>query len=267
MRMLTLSVSLLAFLLVAGCSNSDSPAAATTSTGTFQVSLIDSPGPYTQVNIVVDSVQVHVAYGDSLANWITLNRIPTTYDLLKLVNGAEAVIGKADIPVGHYTQLRLFLGAGCTVVVDNVAHPLTGPSGSQSGIKLTMNADVVADVLYTITLDFDAARSIVTTGNPNSPSYILKPVIRAVVTGTTGIVAGTVSPASSAPFVYAATSTDTIATAADTTGGFKLRYLGPDTYSVRIVPQDTLHRDTTITGVVVSAALTTNLGTITLPAK
>ncbi len=254
-------------LAIGGCAKSDSTTAPQSGTGTFQVAMIDAPAAYDQVNIVIDSVQVHVSTSDSTGGWTTLNKIPTTYDLLKLVNGANAVIGSATLPVGQYSQIRLYLGNGSNVVVNGVTKPLTTPSGTQSGLKLNVNANIQQDITYVLTLDFDANQSIVKTGNPNNPNYILKPVIRTVATATTGIIAGTVSPASAKPAVWVSSTTDTLTTSADTTGGFKVVSLTPAAYAVHIVPADTTYRDTTLSAVTVTAGATTNLGTITLSHK
>ncbi len=265
---LLIVLTLLTLGLWIGCSKSDTATGPQqSSTGTLQLNMIDSPVSYDQVNIAVDSVQAHIATSDSTSGWYTLNHTPTTYNLLKLVNGANAILGSSALPVGQYSQIRLFIGSGSNVVINGVSKSLTTPSGAQSGVKLNVDATVQANVTYVLTIDFDAARSIVTTGNPNNPSYILKPVIRAVATATTGIISGTVSPASTMPALWAMSSMDTVTSYADTTGGFKLAYLNPATYSVFIAPKDTAYRDTTISGVSVTAGTTTSLGTITLQHK
>lgn len=235
--------------------------------GMLEIRMIDMPAPYDEVNIVIDSVQAHIAIGDSLSGWYTLNRIPATYNLLLLVNGANAVIGSAQLPAGRYSQIRLHIGSGSNIVENGNTFSLTIPSGMQTGIKLNVDAMIEPDILYTLTLDFDANRSIVKTGSPTSPKYILKPVIRTVATGTTGIITGVVSPSTAAPAVWAFTVTDTASTFADTLGGFKLAYLNPATYSVYIAPSDTSYPDTTIVNVIVSALTVTNLDTIILRPK
>jgi hypothetical protein len=254
-----------AVLTLYGCS--ESTVDPQSGTGTLQVNMVDRPASYDQVNIVVDSVQAHFSNNDSESGWTTLNRTTTTYDLLKLVNGANALIGSAVLPVGKYSQIRLYVGSGSNIVVDGVTQPLITPSGSQSGIKVNVDVTIQQDVTYLLTLDFDANKSIVKSGNPASPTYSLKPVIRAIVTGTTGFIIGVVVPSSALPTVWAFSLVDTLSTTADLTGGFKLAVLPPATYSVYIAPKDTLYRDTTITNVSVTAANTTNLGTITLQHK
>jgi hypothetical protein len=134
-------------------------------------------------------------------------------------------------------------------------------SGSQSGLKLNIHATIEPNTTYTLMLDFDAARSIVVSGNQ---SYKLKPVIRTVASETAGTITGTVDPPSAGPTIWAYGQSDTLTTTTDPTGAFKLAYLLPATYTVQIVPSDTTYRDTTLTGVLVTAGNTTSIGTITL---
>ncbi len=250
-----------------GCSSKDNPAQPTTTSGMMKVQMIDSPADYSEVNIVIDSVQAHISTSDSTTGWVTLNNQPATYDLLKLVNGANAVIGEDTLQAGYYTQIRLFIGSGSNIVINGQTIGLTTPSGSQSGIKLNINATVQPGITYLLTLDFDANRSIVQTGSLLNAKYILKPVIRAVATGTTGIIAGTVSPISVSSNVWAISEGDSVSTSTDVTGGFKLQYLSPNNYSVYIAPNDTSYNDTTVVNVNVTASNTTNIGTVVFTKK
>src|SRR5207344_2398898 len=85
------------------------------------------------------------------------------------------------------------------------------PSAQQSGIKLLINAELVPGIDYKIWTDFDAARSIVTTG---SGKYILKPVIRVYTKAVSGSISGTVLPVEADAWIYALSGTnDTIASA------------------------------------------------------
>lgn len=265
MKILSLSILLILGLMpLSSCNRNESTEPPASKSGTLIVKMVDTPGNYDQVNIVVDSVQVHISSSDSINGWITMNRVQATYDLLKLVNGNDTVIGKSQLPVGEYSQIRLFIGDGSNVVIDAVTYPLTIPSGSQSGLKLNVHATIQADVIYTITLDFDANRSIIKTGDGN---YKLKPVIRVITTGITGLIVGVVSPPISHSEVWGFSTNDTISTFTDTLGQFKLLYLPPAIYSVKILPSSTLYEDTILTNVAVIANQTVNLDTINLQLK
>ena len=259
------AVALLA-VIVAGCSKSSSPTSAAGS-GTFQVNMIDSPGAFDAVNIVVDSVQAHIASSDTTSGWVTLNSTPKTYDLLQLTNGVNAVIGQAVVPAGQYSQVRLFIGSGSSVVVAGTSYPLTIPSGVQSGLKLNVDATIQSNITYVLTLDFNVNQSIVVTGNPIGGTFLLKPVIRVITTASNGAITGTVLPDSARPTVTAFNSADTVSTVADTSGNFTIGYLSSGTYSLQIVPSDTTLSDTTITNVSVTDGQTTKVGTISLSNK
>ena len=250
-----------------GCSKNNNPTSPTGTTGMLKVMMIDSPANYSEVNIVIDSVQAHITNSDSTSGWSTLNNKPATYDLLKLVNGANAVIGEANLQAGNYSQIRLFLGSGSNLVMNGQTYNLTTPSGMQSGIKLNVDATIQPGIAYLLTLDFDANRSIVQAGSLLSLRFNLKPVIRVVATATTGIISGIVSPDSVSANVWAITGTDSVSTSTDASGGFKLQYITPKTYSVYIAPKDTAYKDTTIANVNVTASNTTNIGTVILNKK
>ncbi|MDP2883594.1 MAG: DUF4382 domain-containing protein [Ignavibacteria bacterium] len=260
--MKTIQLLLLALgLFLLGCSDSDEPTAPTASQGEIKMSLVDSPAGFDAVNIVVTEVSVHQVNADSLSGWTVIDNTTRTFDLLKLTNGASGLLGTKKLDVGKYTQIRLKIGAGSNVVVAGSSIPLEVPSGSQSGLKLNHNFDIVANTLYELTLDFDASRSLRVTGN----QYRLSPVIRVVANVTSGTVSGTASPVLARAIVSTVAGTDTLSAAADTvSGAFKLMAVPAGTYSIKVTPTAATFRDTTITGVQVVAQQDKSLGIITL---
>ncbi len=232
--------------------------------GTIVVRLIDSPGAYQAVNIFVDSVRVHYESSDTVGGWYTISRTPAVYDLLAYSRGRDTIIAAGAIPAGYYSQMRLYIGSGSHIVKDRLTIPLEIPSGSQSGLKLNIQANIVAGVKYELMIDFDAAQSIVVTGNGR---YKLKPVIKVVSTAISGSLSGVVQPDTADAAAWAIAGTDTSTVIADTTGYFKFRYLSPGLYLVKIVPADTTFRDTTLTNVAVAAAQNTDIGVVTLRKK
>lgn len=231
--------------------------------GRVTLRLTDAPGDYEQVNLVVTGVSIHRG-DESSGAWETLKSDTSTYDLLQLRNGVFTTLATGLVPAGHYTQVRLHIGEGSNVVVDGVTHPLEVPSGMQSGYKLVGEFDVPPGGQVELTLDFDAARSIVTTGNGR---YKLNPTVRVIVNpvATTGQIIGRVLPEGVSSTVYAIQGADTLQTTSpDATGAFSLSSLLAGSYDVAIHPaQD--YADTTITGVAVTAGQTTDLGDIQLP--
>jgi len=245
-------------LVLVGCSK-QSPTRA--GTGTMRIQMTDGPGDFDAIHLVIRDVSARLEGTDSTEDWVTVNPDSATYDLLTLRNGVFATLGSALLPAGHYTQIRLRLGPGSNVVVGGVTYPLTVPSGMQSGLKIVGTFDLAANGLTDVVLDFDAQRSVVLTGNGK---YLLKPVVRAVMMTTAGAISGTVAPAGTATSVFAIQSPDTIAsTIAAADGSFMLSALPAGTYGVAFHP-DTAYRDTTISGVLVSAGNTTSVGTVQL---
>ena len=224
--------------------------------------LTDDPANYQQVNIDVQSIQVKFSDADGEEGWVTLNPVKKgVYNLLDFSNGMDTLLTTAELPAGKLQQIRLVLGSNNTVKVDGTTHNLTTPSAQQSGLKLKVNADLVEGIEYKMWLDFDAGKSIVTTG---SNKYILKPVIRAYTQATSGSVKGVVTPVASRAWVYTVTAAnDTIATAAaDTlTGFFGINGLPAASYSLH-VDAGAGYQDKVMTGVDVSLGSVKDVGTI-----
>ena len=251
-----------AALFIYSCSDSTSPE---TGQGQIKITMVDAPADYDQVNIAVIRVEVHKAGSDSNSSWFTINNNAATYDLLTLRNGASVVLGNNTLDAGHYTQIRLIIGAGSNIVVDGIVYPLEIPSGEQSGVKLNHQFEIQPGLLYELLLDFDAERSIVLTGNGQ---YKLKPVIRLMPIVISGTIRGNINPLNASGLVYAISGTDTALTVAEPiTGSFMLMALLEQTYRVEVFSADPAYNDTTITNVIVVAQQNTNLGTINLSIK
>jgi uncharacterized protein DUF4382 len=183
--------------------------------------------------------------------------------LLLLRGGVLQQLALGLVPAGHYSQIRLQLGAGSNVVVDGVTYPLVVPSGLQSGYKLVGEFDVPAGGQVELTLDFDAARSVLLTG---SGKYTLKPTVRVIVGGvqSTGEIVGHLLPENVSSTVYAIQGTDTLQTATPGSDGrFSLATLVAGAYDVAVHPAAG-YRDTTLAGVSVVAGATTDVGDVQL---
>jgi hypothetical protein len=227
----------------------------------LQVWLTDAAGDYDVVNIDVQGVEVHSSENDNGNGWIALDVNEGVYDVRKLVNGLDTILGTVEIPAGKISQIRLILGDNNSVVVDGQTHDLTIPSGQQSGLKLQVHETLTAGITYKILLDFDVARSIVKMG---SGQYHLKPVIRAFSEAQDGAIKGLVDPKESTPAVYAIIGEDTLGTSyADTTGHFLIRGLQAGSYTVSFAPNSN-YQPTSKTGVSVSVGSVTDVGTVTI---
>ncbi len=228
-------------------------------TAKLEVRLTDAPGDYEEVNIDVQSVEINNSDGNS--GWTTLDVKSGVYNILELTNGLDTLLASAELPAGRISQIRLILGDNNSVKVNGEIKPLSTPSAQQSGLKLNLQAELTEGITYTITLDFDAARSIVNRGNG---TYSLKPVIRALEKASSGSIKGTVTPLEASPAVFAISGTDTVATAyTDEAGKFMLRSIPAGSYTVSFNPK-TGYVPQQKESVSVTLGNVTDLGTITI---
>ncbi len=254
----TLATAIFSALLLYACSKTGkNDAGANSNYARLQVALTDDPGPYQAVFIDVQDVKINVT-DDSTGGWQSLPNVHAgQYDLLRLVNDDDTILADAQIPAGRVHQIRLVLGSDNFVKINGQLIPLETPSAQQSGLKLNIQQDVIACILYKLTLDFDASRSIVKTGNNK---YILKPLIRTILSAAGGSIKGNVKPFNfpTAVMVFRPVN-DTVASTFSSTvnGGYMVRGLAAGTYSLHFIPTDITYRDTVITGVnVVTGAIT-----------
>lgn len=217
--------------------------------------LTDAPASYDKVNIDIIGAQAIV--DDSIIN---LDVKKGVYNLLDFTNGKDTVIVDQEIPEGTLSQVRLILGDNNTILMGKDSYTLKTPSAQQSGLKLNVHADFRQGIAYEYVIDFDAARSIVKTGNGK---YILKPVMKVFTRAVTGAIAGVVKPAKAKPLIYAISSAkDSASTYADTlTGNFKFVGLAQDTYKLSFLPKSP-YKDTTLVNIPVKTGMVTKLDTL-----
>ena len=176
--------------------------------GKITVKLTDNPVEFDEVNVEILSVMFHYTgtdmdddmnENDTIGNddeyadtsdvdddyndttdyddgeWIELDTEAGIYNLLMYQNELDTVIASSDFPTGKVTQIRLLLGNNNYLVSGEDTTDLFTPSAQQSGLKINFNYEIRPDEEMVVTLDFDAAKSIVVTGNGK---HILKPVIK-----------------------------------------------------------------------------------------
>lgn len=196
MKRIILLAMLLTLVLMFGCTPMESGG----ETGTLVMQITDAP---TELNIekamvTISNVQVHMAEmedeeemveeteneltgaetaeveetemeEEETSSWFTVVEEAQTFDLMQLVDVTD-VLGSAELDAGKYTQVRLTLESAL-VTIDGEEFDLTVPSEK---IKLVKGFDIVADETTTLTIDFDAKKSIIAAGD----KYILKPTVK-----------------------------------------------------------------------------------------
>ncbi|MDH3566150.1 MAG: DUF4382 domain-containing protein [Desulfobacteraceae bacterium] len=184
-------------------------------TGTLYLSLTDATtNEYQAVYVTIKEVWVHMGGNEKKdSNWEVVASPDETYNLLDLVNGVREELGISDLPVGHYTQMRLIIGdkpdngfnfmgekhpyANYIIDGSDVYHELKIPSGLKTGIKIVNGFNIKADEITELLLDVDASRSIVMAGA--SGQWLLKPTIKVLETDNYSIIRGNITDTSDIP--------------------------------------------------------------------
>lgn len=238
----------------------------------LQVKLVDKPIVDAK-EVWVNIQQVEIMEADSSEPIMLDGTHPGMYNLLEFTGGKDTLLADASIPAGTISQIRLILGDGNYLVTgsgDTI--DLKTPSAQESGLKVMVNQDVSGGTDYSLTLDFDASRSIVKAGN--SGMYLLKPVLRIVsftstggsnVSDTTGNLQGVVLPDSIRTSVFALMGSDTIAsTSTDTTSGsYMIQGIPAGNYTLSFAPSDSTYKDTMV-NTMITAGQTTTVDTVML---
>jgi hypothetical protein len=203
---------------------------------------------------------------DSLGHceiWSPLQVHPGVYDLLKLRNGADTLIGSSFIPQGKIKQVKITLGTNNSIMADSIVSPLKIRDNKNYVIINIRNEhlDSIAANNFHVILDFNLAKSIFF----ENGTYWLKPTLRAFSKRNTGEIEGKVRPDSSFGMIKAFNATDTAYALPnrDDEGEFKIRGLKEGTYSVWI---DGIHgyKDSTLGNIKVIKGRETDLGKIIL---
>ncbi len=142
---------------------------------TLEILLTDNPTGLKEVNVDIQKVRIKFS-DDSLSNdgWVDMATNSRIYNLLGLQNGVDTLLATGSFPQGIIREIRFLLGPNNTVKDSlGVVHPLTVPSGSESGLKIKVNRNLVAN-LQTLLIDFDAALSI----KKETDGYKLRPVLK-----------------------------------------------------------------------------------------
>lgn len=257
---LLLSISFLAILILPGTSCKKEA-----EKSRLTVYLTDAPADYDEVNIEVVAVQVKASPDAGEGGWTTMPMAvsPVIYNLLEFTNGMEALLSSMELPAGKISQLRLVLGDDNTIVVNGVASalPLEVPSGSESGLKFNIHADLIGGIEYKLWIDFDCTRSVVDNG---AGGYILKPVLRTFTEALSGAIKGVVSPAAANATVQATNGIGILSAIPDpVTGEFLIRGVPEGVWSV-LIDGNNGYLDQTVPNVVVTTGLVADIGPILL---
>ena len=139
---------------------------------TLEIRATDDPPPkdVTEILVTVSNIEVNMATEDEAGGWITVVSEPKTFDLIKIA-GIEEILGSVELTPGQYNQIRLNVEK-VDVTLEGTVTAASVPSGK---LRLPGGFNVAAGETTIVTLDFDAGKSVVVTGNKR---VMVKPVIK-----------------------------------------------------------------------------------------
>jgi len=152
-----------------------------TGKGTLKIYLTDAPGDYEEVNINISRIEGHIAVEDEEGYWEILKEWKPDDMEVNLIEleDVSILLGSLQLAPNKYTQLRIFLKEDASLVLEGeggllVTEPLEIPSSANTGIKLNHPFEIIEGMITKLTIDFDAEKSVIKTGNGK---YKMKPVI------------------------------------------------------------------------------------------
>lgn len=235
----------------------------TSFTGDFRIKLVDAPGVFDQVNIVIRRISVHRASAGPSFGWTVISEEVGTYDLMQLRNGISATIVSATLPSGAYDKVLVLFGPS-NVIEEGFERTVQIPAAISAGAQIDAEFIVEEGALIGLTFDMDISRSIRTNSEGR---YELRPVIRVQRTDLAGSIAGAVVPDSIRAVISTVAGSDSVTTISLAQSGinsFQLVDLPEGIYDVRIVPDDAGYRDTLLTSIIVVPRQITSIGAIVL---
>ncbi len=261
-------VSFLFAVLITACKKEDSSAMPAASQR-LSLYLTDDPSPYDSVYIDIKYVEVKLDtsdhhkrddhFGDNdndrdddhkgrdeFGNWDTLQITPGIYNVSKLKNGIDTLLGTVTIN-GTIRKIRITLGTDNSLRMAGVAYPLNLLPGTNNYLYVKINGLHHHEAVFgqtSLWIDFDISRSIVSLAG----QYYLRPVLRPFCDNNFARVKGNVLPAEAAPLVTVYNATDTANAIPHPNGVFKIRGLKEGTYSV-LFKGSNGYRDTTLLNV------------------
>ncbi|WP_047414950.1 DUF4382 domain-containing protein [Cellulophaga sp. Hel_I_12] len=184
--------------------------------GRLKVQLTDAPFPHdlvAEANVTIFKIDArykgNVEIDDQMTDsngmtvetdsdkpFVVLMEDDIKVNLLELTNGVTKTLVDIDVPVGSYDLIRVYVKGINVVLKDGTSYDLNVPSGSQSGIKIFIQPELVVDGGLTsdLLLDFDVSKSFVAKGGTaNINGFNFKPVIKASNLSTAGTLMGIIT--------------------------------------------------------------------------
>lgn len=282
-RSATLAGLIAAALAVGSCYQDDTTGSSPQSVRPLiTVRLTDAPFPYDSlhsVNIYVVRIEANTASDTSGGGqWVLITEPRKAFDLLALQQGATAILGHGEMAAGQYHAVRMTIDTTQSSVTWNDAaqHPAQVNWHGWSTIYALVEYPVdVPNQGADIVLDFDIGRSFLFNFYGNYV-FDFTPNLRAINSAAAGAIAGVVTDGSTQPVPNAQVSVFGTSPGqpdsagyleatgrSDSSGRYRVAFLPPGSYVVRIEEPFLPNLEPVITpGVQVTAGDTTHLSVV-----
>lgn len=240
-------------LLISSC-NKDS---VTTSFVNFY--LTDLPSPCKEINIDIQSIELHPMGPYNKVDAKINKQNPGIYNILNYSNGKDTLLYSFETAVGVIKYCTIKFGDNNSIKIGDKVYPLILGPGLSKGLEVPINQLLEADKTRNIWIDFKASRCVQYVND----TFYLVPSIRVFNEDTGGTLVGVALPEEAKPFVIAYNDKDTLYTIAGAGGRFMIRAVPPGTYNVKFIPQNgKLERE--LKNFEVTDTIITDIGTIGL---
>ena len=190
--------------------------------GTLSLKLTDAPMHYSQfmsASVMIDKIEI--GNSTDVNSMMTIVNTPMKYNLLELVNGITSTMATAEIPVGDYDLMRLYISStemkmlnGDSFTYNMNQYGYSGSGMMQNGMMLNnQNRSIDIQLNHPLTisngsmseflLDIDVDQSFMLEGvnydnnnmMMNMSGFTFMPTMRFVDMATSGTISGTVQDA------------------------------------------------------------------------
>jgi hypothetical protein len=230
----------------------------------LKVMLTDDPSLiFDAVFIDFRAVEVKVERADGTEHWDTLSIRAGVYNILRLRNGVDTLLGIGYVPDGSIEKIRLTLGNNNSVMKNGISYPLQLHNNNPYVvINIDHDVDEIDEDHFRLWLDFDGHQSII---RLHHNQFELKPRVGHFSDHHSGEIEAKIRPSAAFPVIVSAISgTDTLVAIPDNDDGeFKIRGIRSSTVKIIISPSNG-YRDSVINNVIIRRGDDTDLGTIIL---
>jgi len=253
-RRATLAGCLAVALSAAGCYQDDTTANSPQGLRPrITVLLTDAPFPYDSlgsVNVYVVRIEANAEEDTSeTGNWVLVTEPGKSFDLLALQQGATALLGAGELPAGQYHSIRMTIDTNRSSIIWNSAGEAPVNWHAQSALYTFVDYPASGSAQGDIVVDFDLGQSF-QYNYYGKNEFDFTPHLRAINSAAAGAIAGTVTQSSAGTtgpvrnaqvsvFVPYPGQPDSAwyleATGrSDPAGHYKVAFLRPGSYVVRI---------------------------------